>query len=63
MTEKPLQVKTQLEIAKPVHRVFEAIVDPELMSNYFISSGTGRMQSGKTVHWKIEHGINRRKNG
>ena len=56
MKKKALQVKTQLEIAKPVHQVFEAIVDPEEMSHYFISSGTGRMQSGKTVHWKFDKG-------
>lgn len=56
MKKKALQVKTQLEIAKPVHQVFEAIIDPENMSHYFISSGTGRMQNGKTVHWKFDKG-------
>ena len=56
MKKKALQVKTQLEIAKHVHQVFEAIVDPEKMSHYFISSGTGRMQGGKTVHWKVDKG-------
>jgi len=45
-----------MEIAKPAHDVFEAIVNPEEMSHYFISSGTGRMQSGKTVHWKFDKG-------
>ena len=47
MKTKALQVKTQMEIAKPVHQVFEAIVDPEKMSHYFISSGTDRMQDGR----------------
>ena len=56
MKTKSLQVKTQMEIAKPVQQVFEAIVDPEKMSHYFISSGTGRMQGGKTVHWKFDKG-------
>ncbi len=56
MNKKALQVKTQLEIAKPIHQVFEAIVEPEEMSHYFISSGRGRMQSGKTVHWKFDKG-------
>jgi uncharacterized protein YndB with AHSA1/START domain len=37
MKKKSLQVKTQLEIAKPVHQVFEAIIDPKKMSHYFIS--------------------------
>jgi uncharacterized protein YndB with AHSA1/START domain len=56
MKKKALQVKTQLEIAKPVHQVFEAIVDPEKMSHYFISSGRGYMENGKTVHWNFDTG-------
>lgn len=56
MKKKALQVKTQLEIGKPVHEVFEAIVDPKKMSHYFISSGSGRMQAGKTVRWKFDTG-------
>jgi len=43
MKKKALQVKTQLEIAKHVHQVFEAIVDPEKMLHYFISSGNRLM--------------------
>jgi uncharacterized protein YndB with AHSA1/START domain len=49
MNKKSIQVKTQLSIAKPAHEVFEAIVDPRKMSQYFISSGSGRMESGQTV--------------
>jgi uncharacterized protein YndB with AHSA1/START domain len=36
--------------------VFEAIVDPEKMSHYFISSGNGRMENGKTVRWNFDTG-------
>jgi uncharacterized protein YndB with AHSA1/START domain len=53
---KAPQVKTQLEIAKPVQHVYEAIVDPEEMSHYFISSGADKMQAGRTVQWKFEKG-------
>ena len=56
MDKKPLQVKTQLAIAKPVHEVFEAIVDPEKMSHFFISSGSGRMETGKTLRWVFDGG-------
>jgi uncharacterized protein YndB with AHSA1/START domain len=56
MEKKALQVKTQLKIAKPARLVFEAIVNPEEMSHYFISSGTRRMQSGSSVQWKFEKG-------
>ena len=47
----PLQIKTNLRIAKPTQAVFEAIVDPQKMSNYFIATGTGRMEEGTTVEW------------
>jgi uncharacterized protein YndB with AHSA1/START domain len=54
MNQQFLRVKTQLAIAKPAHEVFEAIVDPQQMSHYFISSGSARMESGKTVHWVFD---------
>ncbi|MBB1283670.1 SRPBCC domain-containing protein [Flavisolibacter sp. BT320] len=49
----PLQIKTALRVAKQVRVVFEAIVDPVQMSNYFISHGSNRMEEGKTVHWSF----------
>lgn len=51
MSSKNLTVKTQTGILKPVHDVFEAIVDPKKMSGYFISSGSGRMEASKTIKW------------
>jgi uncharacterized protein YndB with AHSA1/START domain len=51
-----LQAKAQIEIGKPVHQVFEAIVDPSKMARYFISSGNRRMENGKTVHWTFDTG-------
>jgi uncharacterized protein YndB with AHSA1/START domain len=51
MTATDLHVETGLKIRKPVHEVFEAIVDPKKMSNYFISKGSGRLDEGKTVTW------------
>jgi len=52
MTTK-LEIKTSLKIQKPIHEVFEAIVDPSKMSNYFISKSTGRMEEGKTLTWQF----------
>lgn len=51
MQTAPLQIKTGLRIARTTSDVFEAIVDPEKMKNYFISQSTGRLQEGSTVHW------------
>jgi uncharacterized protein YndB with AHSA1/START domain len=48
-----LKIKTSLKILKPAHEVFETIVDPDKMSNYFISKSTGRMEAGKTLTWQF----------
>lgn len=39
-------------IARPVHDVFEAIVDPDQLSHYFTTGGAkGRLETGATVTW------------
>ncbi len=48
-----LIAKATIQIGKPVHEVFEAIVDPAGMRNYFISESSGRMEEGSTVTWKF----------
>ncbi len=48
-----LEIHAALQIAKPRKEVFEAIVDPEKMSNYFISESSGPLEADKTVHWKF----------
>ncbi len=48
-----LEVKAALQIAKPASEIFEAIVNPDKMRNYFISKSTGRMEEGKTVTWNF----------
>lgn len=53
MNDQILEIKTALQILRPAHDVFEAIVDPVKMSNYFISKGSGRMEDGKEVIWKF----------
>ena len=53
MSEIKLEVKAALQIQKPVSEVFEAIVNPELMSNYFISKSTGRMEEGSELSWNF----------
>jgi uncharacterized protein YndB with AHSA1/START domain len=47
-----LQATAYAEIPRPAHEVFEAIVDPAHMSNYFISNGSGRLEPGQTVTWE-----------
>lgn len=49
----PSQVTASLQIAKPAREVFEAIVDPGQMTNYFISKSSGRMEAGAQLLWEF----------
>jgi uncharacterized protein YndB with AHSA1/START domain len=51
MKPDTLEIKAKLQIQKPVEEVFEAIVDPAKMSNYFISKSSGKIEEGKTLNW------------
>ena len=53
MVPETLEIKTSLVIQKPLHEVFEAIVDPGKMSGYFISKSSGRMEEGKNLVWRF----------
>ncbi|WP_185211974.1 SRPBCC domain-containing protein [Sphingobacterium mizutaii] len=48
-----LSARASIQILKPIEEVFEAIVDPEKMSNYFIERSSGRLEEGVTVEWKF----------
>jgi uncharacterized protein YndB with AHSA1/START domain len=52
MSEK-LEIQAKLQVAKPVDDVFDAIIDPARMSNYFISQSTGKMEEGERLHWRF----------
>ncbi len=53
MTPSKLIIKAAIRIQKAPHDVYEAIVDPAKMSNYFISKGSGRMEEGKTKYRRL----------
>ena len=44
-----LEIKTGLQILKPAAEVFENIVDPDKMKNYFISQSNGYMKDGEDL--------------
>jgi len=54
MSEDRIKTIVQMGILKPAHEVFEAIIDPDKMNKYFISTSTGRMESGKALTWTWE---------
>jgi uncharacterized protein YndB with AHSA1/START domain len=51
MESKMLEINAALQILKPIHEVFDAIIDPAKMSNYFISKSNGRMEEGRKLIW------------
>jgi uncharacterized protein YndB with AHSA1/START domain len=53
MMNNQLEIKTRLQIQKSLIEVFEAVVDPFHMINYFISESSGKMEQGKTIWWKF----------
>lgn len=47
-----LRFKVAGRIARPVEDVFEAVVDPDQLSQYFTTGGAkGRLETGATVYW------------
>lgn len=53
MEKRALEIDTSIGIQKSPHEVFEAIVDPSKMSNYFISRSSGRLEEGKKIIWQF----------
>lgn len=53
MKNEALEIKVAIQILKPAHEVFEAIVDPKKMSKYFISESSGRMEEGRQIMWRF----------
>jgi uncharacterized protein YndB with AHSA1/START domain len=53
MTKTELEINVKMQIQKPIHDVFEAVVNPDKMSNYFIAWGSDTMETDKTIEWKF----------
>ena len=53
MKTDKLEIKVALQISKPIDIVFEAIINPDKMTNYFISKSTGIMEEGKELIWNF----------
>jgi len=46
--------KAEMQIRKPIAEVFEAFVDPSITSNFWFTSGSDRLEVGKTINWEWE---------
>ena len=45
--------EVQLKIQKPVDEVYEAVVNPQKLSSYFVQKASGKLVAGTTVRWKF----------
>jgi uncharacterized protein YndB with AHSA1/START domain len=46
-----LNIKASIQIQKPINDVFENIVNPDKMTQYFIGSSTGRIAENAKIIW------------
>lgn len=46
--------KAELLIRRPVAEVFNAFVDPDVITKFWFEKSTGRLERGKTVRWHWE---------
>ena len=53
MNSDRLEINCAMQIQKPIHEVFDAIINQKKMSNYFIATSTGIMEEGKNLIWKF----------
>lgn len=52
--QKPPIAKAELLIRRPVSEVFEAFVDPDIITKFWFDRSTGRLVPGATVRWHWE---------
>jgi uncharacterized protein YndB with AHSA1/START domain len=41
-------------IRRPVEEVFEAFIDPSVTTKFWFTRSSGRLESGKQIHWEWE---------
>lgn len=49
MKPETLEINFAMQISKPINEIFEAIVNPGKICNFFISKSNGRMESKKEL--------------
>jgi uncharacterized protein YndB with AHSA1/START domain len=55
MTEKEIPtVETQMLIRKPVATVFQAFIDPKIITNFWFTKSSGPLEIDKTITWEWE---------
>ena len=53
MSEKQISAKVSILVRKPAHDVFSAITDSAAITKFWLSSASGPLVLGHTVHWEF----------
>lgn len=48
------EVQASMLIRRPAHDVYEAFVDPKMLSRFWLSKASARLEAGKTVRWDFK---------
>lgn len=48
-----MKIHIEETITKPIGEIFDAVVDPVKLKNYFVNSTSGPLQEKKTVRWSF----------
>jgi len=48
-----VKVNVKDRVLRPIADVFEAIINPEIISGYFISSASGRLKENEAIIWSF----------
>lgn len=54
MREDEVRITSQMLVRKPVSEVFEAIVNPEITTQFWFTKSTGRLDKNAKVRWDWE---------
>jgi uncharacterized protein YndB with AHSA1/START domain len=53
LNEQPI-VKAEMLIRRPVEKVYEAFINPEITTKFWFTKSSGRLEEGKTIRWDWE---------
>lgn len=48
-----ITAQASIQILRPIQEVYDAIISPEKMKNYFIETSSGPLKAYETVFWKF----------
>lgn len=48
-----LTANAKINVLRNIEEVFDAIINPKHLSQFFISNATGPLENGTTVHWSF----------